>query len=217
MHIDGLPLCCSWACLSIHVVQSIVFNHGHCVVHSHFCPNVVAMTCNECSELANFRARPVGAPFKWWCHSCYAKMEMDANVVEYDVEVPPLCCDCGEAPATMRIQSEDSAGLICKYWCYACQRCTDEYDDVPHKIYDLESASESDQEDESDHEVGDTAAQQQQPDPIFLGTLQEQLELEAAIAKSLQDIDYEVGDTAAPIGSSSSSSSSTLKIKDEQE
>ena len=179
------------------------------------------MKCNLCTKLADFRARPVGEisaePFNWFCQSCYAKMEMDPNFVEHDVQCPPLCCDCGEAPADMRIQSDDIAGHICKYWWYACQSCTDAYDGVPHTIYDLDSASESDEQDESDHEVGDTAAQQQQPDPTFLGTLQEQLELEAASAKSLQEHDYEVGDTAAPIGSSSSSSSSTVRIKDEQE
>ena len=89
---------------------------------------------------------------------------MDHNVVEHDVECPPLCCDCGEAQAKMRIQSEDIAGLISEYLCDACQRCSDEYDVAPHKIYAWESGSESDQEDESGHEAGDTAAQQQQPD-----------------------------------------------------
>ena len=180
-------------CLSVHVF--IVFNHGHCVVHSHFClacSAIVAMKCNLCTKFADFRARPVGdisaESFKWFCQSCYAKMEMDPNFVEHDVECPPMCCDYGEAPADMRIQSADIeqlSGYICKYWCYACQSSTDAYDGVPHTIYDLDSASESDEQDESVHEAGDTAAQQPQPDPILLGTLQEQLELEAAISESL--------------------------------
>jgi hypothetical protein len=185
-------------CLSIHVF--IVFNHGHCVVHSHFCSARVAMKCNLCTKLADFRARPVGEisaePFKWFCQSCYAKMEMDPNFVEHDVQCPPLCCDCGEAPADMRIQSADIeqlSGYICKYWCYACQSSTDAYDGVPHTIYDLDSASESDEQDESVHEAGDTAAHQQQPDSIKsnmqeLEALHEQLQLESALAQSQHEL-----------------------------
>ena len=101
----------------IHVAQAIAilqpcFAQANC----HIAISFVAMKCNMCQQLANFRARREGEPFEWWCKQCYDAHEH--QTVPDDIEHQTLCITCNDQPASCRIKSPLKTSW--EYWCYSC-------------------------------------------------------------------------------------------------
>ena len=112
----------------------------------------VAMKCNMCQQVANFRARSEGEPFEWWCKQCYDAHEHQQ--LPDDIEHPTLCIECNDQPASCRIKSPLKE--CWEYWCYSCFEQWDhpeKLDDMV--IVDLDSPSDEysdESEDPHEHE-----------------------------------------------------------------
>ena len=96
-----------------------------------------------CSKATNqnFRAKVSEDTWRWWCKDCYNFIFAECDTLgwpPHEIEFPILCAHCDAAPAAFKSQSATAK----IYWCYACYEKV-EHTDLPHDMYDLDSASSS--------------------------------------------------------------------------
>ena len=148
-----------------------------------------------CGMEAKFRARGIGCPFVWWCQDCY---DVDNHKdLPHDKEFPILCHKCNQQPATCRVKSKLKP--CWSYWCYTCLE-KDDHDGQSHDdmvIHDLDSASESNEDESVDDGVDDAVDDGTQSSSSFSSW-------HLPLASNLQALELQSNDDTMSIASSQS-------------